>query len=59
MSPSPTRGQLAFVLGSVALAPLVALYATQVVWLQSLWAPLPWMAAHGKAVGLFWGCFPA
>lgn len=57
MSPSPTRGQLAFVLGSVALAPLVALYATQVVWLQSLWDPLPWMAAHGKAVGLFWGVF--
>lgn len=57
MSHRPTRGQLAFVLGSVLLAPLVTLYATQVVWLQSVWAPLPWMAAHGKAVGLFWGVF--
>lgn len=59
MSPSPTRGQLAFVLGSVALAPLVALYATQVVWLQSLWDPLPWMAPTARPWGCSGGCFPA
>ena len=54
MSPHPTRKQLAFSLAGLALAPVVTLYATQVVWLESLWAPLPWMATHGKAVGLFW-----
>ena len=42
MTASPTRRQLAFLLGSLLLAPLVTLYATQAVWLQSLWAPLPW-----------------
>ncbi len=42
---------------ALALAPVVTLYATQVVWLESLWAPLPWMATHGKAVGLFWLLF--
>lgn len=57
MSPHPTRKQLAFSLAGLALAPVVTLYATQVVWLESLWAPLPWMATHGKAVGLFWLLF--
>ena len=62
MTASPTRRQLVFLLGSLLLAPLVTLYATQAVWLQSLWAPLPWMASHGGATVLFWvlfsGCFP-
>lgn len=57
MSPHPTRKQLAFSLAGLALAPVVTLYATQVVWLESLWTPLPWMATHGKAVGLFWLLF--
>ena len=55
--PHPTRKQLAFPLAGWPLAPVVTLYATQVVWLESLWAPLPWMATHGKAVGLFWLLF--
>ena len=59
MSPHPTRKQLAFSLAGLALAPVVTLYATQVVWLESLWTPLPWMATHGKAVGLFWLLFSA
>ena len=54
MTASPTRRQLVFLLGSLLLAPLVTLYATQAVWLQSLWAPLPWMASHGGATVLFW-----
>ena len=57
MTASPTRRQLAFLLGSLLLAPLVTLYATQAVWLQSLWAPLPWMASHGGATVLFWVLF--
>ena len=57
MSRSPSRRQLAFVLGSLLLAPLVTLYATQVAWLQSLWAPLPWMVSHVGAVALFWVLF--
>lgn len=57
MSCPPSRRQLAFVLGSVLLAPLITLYATQVAWMQSLWAPLPWMAAHLGAVALFWLLF--
>ena len=47
MSPHPTRKQLAFSLAGLALAPVVTLYATQVVWLESLWTPLPWMATLG------------
>ena len=27
------------------------------MWLQSLWAPLPWMASHGGATVLFWVLF--
>lgn len=57
MTASPTRRQLVFLLGSLLLAPLVTLYATQAVWLQSLWAPLPWMASHGGATVLFWVLF--
>ncbi len=57
MSTFPSRRQLAFVLGSVLLAPLITLYATQAVWLQSLWAPLPWMASHLKPLALFWVLF--
>ena len=57
MTASPTRRQLVFLLGSLLLAPLVTLYATQAVWLQSLWAPLPWMASHGGATVLFWMLF--
>lgn len=57
MPRSPTRRQLAFVLGSLLLAPLITLYATQAAWLQSLWEPLPWMATHGGAVALFWVLF--
>lgn len=41
MTASPTRRQLVFLLGSLLLAPLVTLYATQAVWLQSLWRPCP------------------
>lgn len=46
-----------FVLLSLLLGPLAALYATQVVWLQSLWKPFPWMVLHLPAVGLFWLLF--
>lgn len=46
-----------FALLSLLLAPLVTLYASQVVWLQSLVKPFPWMALHLPAVGLFWVLF--
>lgn len=46
-----------FTLLSLLLGPLAALYATQVVWLQSLLAPFPWMVLHLPAVGLFWLLF--
>lgn len=57
MSSRPTPRQLLFVVGSILLAPLVTLYATQAVWFQDLAAPFPWMAAHLPAVGLFWVLF--
>ncbi len=51
--------RLAPALGVILLAPLAALYLAQVIWLDSLAAPLPWMAGHPAAVGLFWLLFSA
>ncbi len=48
---------VAFTLVSLLVAPLITLYASQVVWLQSLWKPLPWMLGHLGSVGLFWLLF--
>lgn len=48
---------VAFSLTGLLAAPLITLYASQVVWLQSLWKPLPWMAGHLGSVGLFWLLF--
>lgn len=56
LSAKPTH-PVAFTLTSLLVAPLITLYASQVVWLQSLWKPLPWMLGHLGAVGLFWLLF--
>lgn len=37
--------------------PLAVLWASQVIWEDSFSAPIPWMTAHGAAVGLFWVLF--
>lgn len=42
---------------AVLLTPLVVLYLCQVLWLDSLAAPLPWLVGHPAAVGLFWLLF--
>lgn len=54
---TPTKsstGAMLFSLFGLFLTPLILLYASQVVWLKGLWAPVPWMLTHTKAVGLFW-----
>lgn len=43
-----------FLLGSILLSPFVFLYASEVIWTQSLLAPLGWMAGHFPATALFW-----
>ena len=52
----PSR-QAVFAFCCILLAPLVTLYASQVVWLQSVITPFSWMAGHLAAVGLFWVLF--
>lgn len=42
---------------AVLLAPLVILYLCQVLWLDSLLDPFPWLAGHLAAAGLFWLLF--
>lgn len=48
---------VAFTVVCLLIAPLITLYASQVVWMQSLWKPLPWMVLHLGSVGLFWVLF--
>lgn len=50
-------GAMLFSLFGLLLTPLVLFYASQVVWLKGLWAPVPWMLTHIKAVGLFWAVY--
>lgn len=57
MTHRPSLRTLLPILGVLLAAPLLVLYATQVIWLDSLTAPLPWMADHPAAVGLFWLLF--
>lgn len=42
---------------AVLLAPIVILYLCQVIWLNSLLDPFPWLAGHLAAAGLFWLLF--
>ena len=51
-----SRGPL-LCLGTILLVPVVVLYLTQVIWLESLSAPFPWLVSHPAAVGLFWVIF--
>lgn len=52
-----SRWSMAISLCALLLAPLGTVYVTQAIWMESLWAPLPWMAGHWAAVGLFWVLF--